>query len=133
MTRTTRVTSVGSAALVLLLAGCGSGGSSSELKVTGTVTASGAPGAQTASLDMTDALTFVPNVVQAKVGTLTLTSENAGVVPHNLVFDDTALGGTETIKAHATATLTLKLTKPGTFRFTCTFHPGMDGQLVVGG
>lgn len=130
MTRTTRL---GAIALALLLTGCGSGGgSSADLKVTGTVTTSGAPGAQTASLDMTDALTFVPNVVQAKVGTLTLTSENAGVVPHNLVFDDSALGGTETVKAHATSTLTLTLKTPGTFRFTCTFHPRMDGKLVVG-
>lgn len=129
----TRTTHLGATALALLLAGCGSGGgSTADLKVTGTVTASGAPGAQTASVDMTDALTFVPNVVQAKVGTLTLTSENAGVVPHNLVFDDSALGGTETVKAHATSTLTLTLKAPGTFRFTCTFHPGMDGKLVVG-
>lgn len=132
MTRSSRLAATALAAL--LLAGCGSGGSSSsDLKVTGTVTAAGAPGAQTATVDMTDALTFVPNVVQAKVGTLALTSENAGVVPHNLVFDDSALGGTETVKAHATATLTLTLKTPGTFRFTCTFHPGMDGKLVVGG
>lgn len=132
MTRTAPAAGV----LVLLLTaacGGGSGGGSSELKVTGTVTAQGAPAAQTAGLDMTDALTFKPNVVLAKVGTLTLTIENAGVVPHNLVLNDPGLGHTDTVKGHATATLRLPLTKAGTFRFTCTFHPGMDGKIVVSG
>jgi plastocyanin len=120
---------------LLLLAGCGGSGKAgtSGLKVTGTVTASGAPGAQTARLEMTDGLRFTPNVVQAKVGSLALTVENSGSIPHNLVFDDASLGKTDTVKGHATATLTVPLTKAGTFRFTCTFHSGMDGQIVVGG
>jgi plastocyanin len=123
------------AAALLLLAGCGGSGTSgtSDLKVTGTVTASGAAAAQTVRLDMTDSLTFTPNVVQAKVGSLALTVENAGTIPHNLVFDDGALGHTGTVKGHATATLTVPLAKAGTFRFTCTFHSGMDGKIVVGG
>ena len=123
------------AVALVLLAGCGgsSGGSGDGLKVTGTVTAAGAPSAQTASLQMTDRLTFTPNVVQAKVGALALSVENAGAIPHNLVFSDSSLGKTDTVKGHATATLSVALRKPGTFRFTCTFHSGMDGQLVVSG
>ncbi|HUR12923.1 MAG TPA: cupredoxin domain-containing protein [Mycobacteriales bacterium] len=122
------------AALLLLAAGCGgSDDEGSALKVTGTVTASGAPASQTVRLDMTDSLTFLPNVVNAKVGSLAVTVENAGAVPHNLVFDDTALGKTGTVKGHATATLTVPLAKAGTFVFTCTFHSGMDGQVVVTG
>jgi plastocyanin len=121
-------------AALLLLAGCGGGSSSGkDIKVTGTVTAAGGPDAQTATLDMTDELTFVPNVVDAKVGTLTLSVRNAGRVPHNLVFDDSSLGKTDTVKGHATATLTLKPTKAGTYRFVCTFHSGMDGKVVVTG
>lgn len=120
---------------LLLLAGCGSSGKggSSGLTVTGTVTASGAPGAQTARLQMTDGLQFTPNVVLARVGSLALTVENSGSIPHNLVFDDASLGKTDTVKGHGTATLTLPLTKAGTFRFTCTFHSGMDGKIVVTG
>jgi plastocyanin len=120
---------------LLLLTGCGSSGKAgtSGFKVTGTVTASGAPGAHKARLDMTDGLQFSPNVVQAKVGSLELTVENAGSIPHNLVFDDAGLGKTDTVKGHSTATLTVPLTKAGTFRFTCTFHSGMDGKIVVGG
>ena len=120
-------------ASLLLVAGCSGGGSGKDLKVTGTVTTSGAAGAQTAALDMTDQLTFVPNVVNAKVGQLTMTVENAGRVPHNLVFDDSSLGKTDTVDGHATATLSVPLGKAGTYRFTCTFHSGMDGQVVVTG
>lgn len=123
------------AVALLLLAGCSSSGKAgtSSLKVTGTVTAAGAPGAQTVRLDMTDALQFSPNVVKAKVGSLALTVENAGSIPHNLVFDDASLGKTDTVKGHATATLTVPLAKAGTFRFVCTFHSGMSGQIVVSG
>ena len=123
------------AAALLLLAGCGSSGKAgtSGLAVTGTVTASGAPASQTVRLGMSDALKFTPNVVHAAVGSLALTVENTGSIPHNLVFDDASLGKTDTVKGHATATLTVPLAKAGTFRFTCTFHSGMDGEVVVGG
>ena len=131
----TRTRSLAAAAALLLLAGCGGSDKpgTSGLKVTGTVTASGAPSAQTVRLGMTDSLTFSPNVVKAAVGSLALTVENAGQIPHNLVFSDASLGKTGTVKGHATATLTVPLTKAGTFRFTCTFHSGMDGKIVVTG
>jgi plastocyanin len=126
-------TSVALVAL-LLVAGCGGGSSKgSDLKVTGTVTASGAPSAQTVSLDMRDNLTFAPNVVDAKVGNLTVSIENAGQIPHNLVFNDRSIGSTGTIKGHATATLSVALKKAGTYTFVCTFHSGMDGKVVVTG
>ena len=126
--------SAAAVAALLLVAGCGGGGGTKkDLKVTGTVTASGDPTAQSASLAMTDDLTFEPNVVKAKVGNLNLAVENAGRVPHNLVFDDSSLGKTDTVKGHATATLSLRLGKAGTYRFTCTFHSGMDGEVVVTG
>jgi len=120
--------------LLLLVAACGGGGTKgSDLKVTGTVTASGAPDAQTVALQMTDNLTFVPNVVDAKAGTLTVSLENAGDIPHNLVFADAGIGKTGTVKGHATATLSVRFDKAGTYRFSCTFHSGMDGKVVVTG
>ncbi|MDP9181671.1 MAG: cupredoxin domain-containing protein [Actinomycetota bacterium] len=119
---------------VLLATACGGGSSSgSDVTVTGTVTAEGAPDAQRVSLDMTDSLTFVPNVIDAKAGSLTMTVKNAGDVPHNLVFDDSSLGKTGTVKGRGTATLTVRLAKAGTYRFVCTFHSGMDGKVVVTG
>jgi plastocyanin len=119
----------------LLLATACSGGSSSgsDVTVTGTVTADGAPDAQRVSLDMTDNLTFVPNVVDARSGTLSLSLTNAGGVPHNLVFDDSSLGKTGTVKGHGTATLSVRFDKAGTYQFVCTFHSGMDGKVVVTG
>lgn len=124
------------AVLVLSLAACGGGSSSDDgdgLEITGTVKATGAPSAQVARIDMTDELTFQPNSVAAAVGSLALTVRNAGQVPHNLVFQDSALGKTGTVKGKSTATLTVPLLKAGTYRFTCTFHRGMDGQVVVSG
>jgi plastocyanin len=121
-------------AAVLLVTACGGGSSNgSDLKVTGTVTASGAPDAQTVSLDMTDRLAFVPNVVNARVGRLTMTVENSGQLPHNLIFDDGSIGKTGTVNGHATATLSARFTKAGTYTFACTFHSGMKGKVVVSG
>jgi plastocyanin len=119
----------------LLLSGCGGGkgSSGSELKVTGTVTASGTGQQQKASITMTDDLTFSPNVVKATVGSLALTVENVGRIPHNLVFSDGSKGALPTVKGKGTATLTVPFGKAGTYRFTCTFHSGMDGQVVVSG
>jgi plastocyanin len=120
--------------MLLLVAACGGGSSSgSDLKVTGTVTASGVPSAQTVSLDMEDDLTFVPNVIDAKAGALTISVENAGRIPHNLKFEDRSIGGTGTINGGATGTLSVRFTKAGTYTFVCTFHSGMDGKVVVSG
>lgn len=120
-------------AVLVLLAGCGGGDSDDggSFEETGRVAASGPASAQTASLDMNDRLQFVPNVVTAQPGGLALTLKNVGKVPHNLVFDDTSLPSTDTIGGGRTETLRLTFSAPGTFRFTCTFHPGMDGQVVV--
>jgi len=118
---------------VLLLAACGSGsdGSSGEVEETGRVAASGPPSAQTVALDLNDELEFVPNVVTAQVGSLALTLRNVGKVPHDLAFDDKALPGVDRVAGGRSETLRLTFAEPGTFRFVCTFHPGMDGQVVV--
>lgn len=113
--------------LALLLVSC----TASSPKTTGTVTASGPPSAQSARLDLTSELTFTPNHVLARVGTVELLAANTGQVPHNLVFDDKALGGTGTIAGMTTARLSVRFTRPGTFTFQCTFHPHMSGQVVV--
>ncbi|MCW2499868.1 MAG: Cupredoxin-like domain [Frankiales bacterium] len=118
-------------ALVPLLAvGCGGGGASS-VKDNGTVSTTGAAGAQTATVDMTDTLVFKPNIINAKVGTVTLLAKNVGLIPHNLVFDDSALGKTGTIDGKKSEPLKVVFDKAGTFTFVCTFHSGMTGKVVV--
>ena len=111
----------------LLLMGC----SSSKAKDTGSVSTTGEAGAQTATLELTSSLAFVPNTVLAKVGTVTLTVSNTGQVPHNLEFDTKALGKTATVNGKTSVPLKVVFTKAGTFTFQCTFHPGMTGKVVV--
>jgi plastocyanin len=82
---------------------------------------------------MTDDLTFVPNVIRAQVGTLALTAKNVGRVPHNLEFADSSKGKLTLVKGHATGTLTVPFATAGTYRFSCTLHSGMDGEVVVKG
>lgn len=115
----------------VLLAGCSDGDGGGSLKDNGSVTATGPVSAQVAEVGMTDELIFKPNIVNAKVGTLTLTVKNLGGVGHNLEFDDAALGKTSTISGRASTPLKVVFGNAGTFTFTCTFHPGMDGKVVV--
>lgn len=117
------------AALPLVLTGCGGGSSSSG--TSDTVTSAGAADAQTAEVDMNDSLKFAPTTVRAKVGALTLDVKNVGKVPHNLVFDQEALGKTGTVAGGESAPLKLVFDKAGTFAFQCTFHDGMVGKVVV--
>jgi plastocyanin len=124
------VTRLATCSLALLLAvGC-SGGSSSD-EDGGAVTTTGTADAQTATVDMNDKLQFVPTTVNAKVGSVTLDVVNVGMVPHNLHFDDDALGKTGTIDGKADEKLTVTFSQAGTFTFVCTFHPGMTGKVVV--
>jgi plastocyanin len=120
---------LGAVLALVLAAGCSGGGGAKQS--TGDVTASGPPSAQQATVDMNDRLQFAPNLVRASVGTLTLAVDNVGRVPHNLTFKDSALGATGTVDGGRQATLKVTFDKPGTYRFTCTFHRGMDGQVVV--
>jgi len=114
-------------ALLLLLTGCSGGGSSS----TGSTTTVGAAGAQTATVEMRDDLKFHPTKVLARVGSVTLHVSNTGQVPHDLVFDDSSLGRTKTVDGKAATDLTVRFAKPGSFRFVCTFHSRMTGEVVV--
>jgi plastocyanin len=117
-------------ALVPMLA-VGCGGASSKAKEGASVATTGEAAAQVATVDMTDSLVFTPDTVDAKVGTVTLTVNNLGVVPHNLVFDEQALGKTSTIDGKESAPLKVVFDKAGTFTFVCTFHSGMTGKVVV--
>jgi plastocyanin len=115
--------------LVSALAACGGGGD--KVEDHGTVTATGAASAQTATVGMTDELIFTPNVVRAKVGTLTITADNLGRIPHDLVFEQQGLGQTDRIDGKEKGDVTVVFKKAGTFTFVCTLHPGMTGKAVV--
>lgn len=114
---------------VLALTACG-GGSSSGGAGGASVAAAGPASAQTATIVGDQQLRFVPDRVTAKVGTLKLTLENEGGVPHNLQFADASVGR-PIPTGSGTQTGTFVFTKPGTYSFVCTIHDGMDGEVDV--
>ncbi|MCU1691313.1 MAG: blue (type 1) copper domain protein [Frankiales bacterium] len=119
---------------LLALAGCGGGGSSSEGEGSGSagagVAAAGPADAQTATVVGNARLQFAPETVTAAPGTLKLTLKVEGGVPHNLEFDDAAVGAPiPTIDGEQTGTYVFS--KAGTYDFVCTLHGGMEGQVVV--
>ena len=116
--------------LTATLAACGGGGSDDD-GGGGSVAAEGSPDAQTATVVGNRDLEFVPSTVTAVPGALALTMEIEGGVPHNLVFDDEAVGADIATIAEGSATGTYRFPSAGTFDFVCTLHPGMDGEVVV--
>ncbi len=111
--------------------GGGGGGGGGDREGETSVDATGPADAQVATVISNDQIEFEPATVNAKVGTLRLTHRNGGSIPHNLVFGDDALGGTETLTGGKEETLTLTLKEPGTYDFVCTIHSGQDGKVVV--
>ncbi|MCW2666853.1 MAG: blue (type 1) copper domain protein, partial [Frankiales bacterium] len=117
-------------------AACGGGDAAQDAPAAGggsggEVTAEGPPDAQTAALVGNTRLRFVPSTVRAKPGSLALTLTIEGGVPHNLVFRDQALGADIDTFSEGSRTGTFRFPAAGTFDFTCTLHPGMDGTVVV--
>ena len=118
-------------ALVLTACGGGDGGGDAGESAAGAVTATGPADAQVVEVVSNDQIEFEPATVNAKVGTLTLTHRNGGSIPHNLVFSDKSLGGTETLSGGKEEAITLTFQEPGTYDFVCTIHSGQDGKVVV--
>lgn len=119
------------AAAAIGLTACGGAGSSSRAADT-TVQAEGPADAQTATVVSNDRLRYDPGIVEAEVGTLTLTHRNSGQVPHDLVFEDRSLGAIETVTGGQEKSITLTFSEPGTYEFVCTFHSGQTGKVVIG-
>ncbi len=78
-------------------------------------------------------LVFEPRSIQAPPNTsVSLTFNNQSTLPHNLTFEQVITAKTaEQLAGGASQTITFTTPGPGTYRFVCTIHPGMDGQLVV--
>jgi plastocyanin len=121
-----RLTGAALLSAAVLLGGCSSGSHS-----TGSATTTGSADAQTVTVEMRDDLKFHPSSVHARVGTVTLHVSNPGLVPHDLTFDDDALGKTGTVDGKSAKDLKVTFSTTGTFSFVCTVHKGMTGEVVV--
>lgn len=83
------------------------------------------PGA--AKVGETDALKFSPEAATIKAGEV-VEFDNTGQTAHNVTFDSGAatqgnMGGGDTVF--------FKFASAGTYKFQCTLHSGMTGQIVV--
>lgn len=106
-----------------LLAGCGS---DDEAATTEPAPAgSGASGTRVLMKD----IKFVPDTITAKVGE-EITWVNEDSVPHNVVnVQEGQQPKSELFNEGGTYSWTPE--KPGTVRYVCTIHPGMDGTVEV--
>ena len=75
-------------------------------------------------------LQFSPNTTNAKIGDV-IQWTNTGSVPHNVTFDGNGSLTSSTLGQGDT--WQVKFSVAGTYKYRCTFHPGMDGQVTVGG
>lgn len=109
------------------MAGCAFGAQAGPSGSTPTVvTVSTAPG---------ERLAFVPQGVTVPAATpLQITFHNASAVAHNLVFTTGIDAATDTIVDPGTSeTLAIGPLADGTYRFVCTIHEEMTGELVANG
>lgn len=124
---------IGAAALLAGLTGCGTQGGQSGSPGT---SASGAPAIQEstgAATPAADARVTITDFTYSVPGTIkpgqTVTVVNEDSAPHTLTAKDK--GGFD-VEVAGGATLTFTAPKePGEYGIICTFHPQMNGTLVV--
>lgn len=94
----------------------------------------GPDGVQRVTIDVSDALRFVPAEIVMKPGKLVVSVQNKGAVPHT--FDVKSLSESSgAIDGHALKSITLTANQPGRYQIICAFHvaEGMVATLVVQG
>lgn len=69
---------------------------------------------------------FMPTDLEVKAGT-TIEWVNKDSVDHTVTFEN----GDFDVNMPMGATATHTFTEPGTFRYFCQYHPGMQGSIIV--
>ncbi len=124
------------AAIAVAVAACSSGTSSTSAAPsaasTTSSTASASSSATSADAIKIQGFKFGDPVTVKPGATVTVTNQDA--VPHNVVSDTAGMFKTTAIQQGESTTFTAP-TAPGTYKFSCTFHPKMKGigTLVVQG
>ena len=54
---------------------------------------------------------------------------NVSSQPHNVIFNDKTVGASDLLQKGQTFKVTFS--KAGTYKYSCTLHPGMDGEIDV--
>ena len=113
-------------ALILVTAGCGGGGDSTEA----TSTAAGDTPPVDFEVFASEYAFAPPFVIFDMPGTYTISLRNDGFEPHNLTIE--GQGATDDVQPGDTGSVTVTL-KPGVYAMLCTIHKAeaMDGEVVV--
>ncbi len=120
------------AAAALTFAGCGGGSSDKETsapapaKTKAPSASAGAP-SKTASETISD-FTFAPKSVTVAAGG-SVSWKNKDAANHNVVFDDKSIEGIENLRENQDGKV--EFDKAGTYAYVCSYHPGMEGTVVV--
>ena len=111
--------------LTLLVAGCALGAQAGP--------SASSPAAVTVTTAPGESLAFVPSDVSVPArAAVRLTFHNASAVAHNLIFTTGIDAATDTIVEPGTSeTLSIGPLADGTYRFVCTIHEEMTGELSV--
>jgi YD repeat-containing protein len=86
-------------------------------------------GTPAANVAATAQLAFDPTAVTVKKGDV-IQWTNTGSTAHNVTFDDQQSLTSGTLQQGNT--WQVQFTTAGTYKYRCTFHPGMTGQITVG-
>jgi plastocyanin len=87
-------------------------------------------GTPAANVAATAQLAFDPTAVAVKKGDV-IQWKSTGSAAHNVTFDDQQSLTSGTLQQGNT--WQVQITAAGTYKYHCTFHPGMNGQITVGG
>lgn len=114
--------------LVLALAACGGGSSSTPPAATPASPTSGAPSADGSAEVTIEGFAFRPADVTVRVGT-TVAWANRDDAPHSVQWAD----GTPTSETLTSGGAPYERTfdTPGTFAYACGIHPSMTGSVIV--
>ncbi|MEO8560571.1 MAG: Ig-like domain-containing protein [bacterium] len=73
---------------------------------------------------------FVPNLLTVPLGSTVVFAFGGGIA-HNVIFDPTAVGRPTDIQIATNVNTARTFGTRGAFKFDCTVHPGMRGEIDV--
>ena len=76
--------------------------------------------------------TFRPATMTVKVGS-TVRWVNADDHPHRIEFEDKAFSASTYLLGSSQSASSLPFNRPGSYNFSCTIHPEMQGTVLVEG